>query len=642
MSSASDIAVALDVAASEFYKDGAYQFEGSAKTSAEMADYYAELVAAYPLVSIEDPMNEEDWEGWKAITDKLGDKVQLVGDDLFVTNPERLQRGIDSGTANALLVKVNQIGSLTETLDAVDLAHRRLPLHDEPPLRRDRGHHHRRPRRRDELRPDQDRRPGPVRAGRQVQPAAPHRGGADDAAVYAGAGAFRGSPRGPEADERTLAAHRTGGRPPAGGLRRARPPGGPPGCGLGAPGLAARPVTERNAPSSSAAGPAGRAGLHRRHAPGHPRPDAAFLLGQQAQIAAPGPGGEAQNIAIDAPQGRAGDLGGPGVCRGPGPAAAEVRQGGDRAYTVIDAVPQTATAAGPRSAPVVAATALDSHAPWYGRLWQSVQVADRPTAGCPAPRAAAVTSAADLARVAAQLGRTPRGALGRPPMPVRCPDVVATVPQLPGRHPFPTTFYATCPRLTAAVSTLESAGLHGADDRSAETDPDLAAATGSPTRTTCAAAPPSARSRARWRGSRPVGCRPGSSASTSRGPRPPPAPGSTRSATRHSTHCSRGGPAGPAPTRTPTRRSRHDPSRRRCRLRHQLDPPARRRPPAERPARRYRPPDGHRPARSRGGQDRPDRPAAMERTLTKCREYAGQCTELGAEAVRFRRDLGVP
>ena len=118
------IAIGLDCAASEFYKDGAYQFEGSAKSSAEMADYYAELVAAYPLVSIEDPMNEEDWEGWKAITDKLGDKVQLVGDDLFVTNPERLQRGIDSGTANALLVKVNQIGSLTETLDAVDLAHR--------------------------------------------------------------------------------------------------------------------------------------------------------------------------------------------------------------------------------------------------------------------------------------------------------------------------------------------------------------------------------------------------------------------------------------------------------------------------------------------------------------------------------------
>ena len=119
-----DIALALDVAATEFYKDGAYQFEGAAKTADEMTDYYAELVAAYPLVSIEDPMSEEDWAGWKAISDKLGDKVQLVGDDLFVTNPERLQRGIDTKTANALLVKVNQIGSLTETLDAVDLAHR--------------------------------------------------------------------------------------------------------------------------------------------------------------------------------------------------------------------------------------------------------------------------------------------------------------------------------------------------------------------------------------------------------------------------------------------------------------------------------------------------------------------------------------
>ena len=119
-----DIALALDVAATEFYKDGAYQFEGAAKSAAEMTAYYAELVAAYPLVSIEDPMSEEDWDGWKAITDALGAKVQLVGDDLFVTNPERLQRGIDTATANALLVKVNQIGSLTETLDAVELAHR--------------------------------------------------------------------------------------------------------------------------------------------------------------------------------------------------------------------------------------------------------------------------------------------------------------------------------------------------------------------------------------------------------------------------------------------------------------------------------------------------------------------------------------
>ncbi|MCQ8832998.1 phosphopyruvate hydratase [Streptomyces malaysiensis] len=119
-----DIALALDVAASEFYKDGTYQFEGQSRTAAEMTSYYAELVDAYPLVSIEDPLNEEDWEGWKTITEQLGDKVQLVGDDLFVTNPERLSRGIESDTANALLVKVNQIGSLTETLDAVELAQR--------------------------------------------------------------------------------------------------------------------------------------------------------------------------------------------------------------------------------------------------------------------------------------------------------------------------------------------------------------------------------------------------------------------------------------------------------------------------------------------------------------------------------------
>ncbi|MGY0061053.1 phosphopyruvate hydratase [Streptomyces sp. LZ34] len=119
-----DIALALDVAASEFYKDGSYTFEGQSRSAAEMTAYYAELVDAYPLVSIEDPLNEEDWDGWKTITDQLGDRVQLVGDDLFVTNPERLARGIESGTANSLLVKVNQIGSLTETLDAVELAQR--------------------------------------------------------------------------------------------------------------------------------------------------------------------------------------------------------------------------------------------------------------------------------------------------------------------------------------------------------------------------------------------------------------------------------------------------------------------------------------------------------------------------------------
>jgi enolase len=119
-----DVALALDVAASEFHEDGAYQFEGSAKSSAEMIDYYAGLVADYPLVSIEDPLDEEDWEGWTAFTERLGDSVQVVGDDLFVTNPERLSKGIELKAANALLVKVNQIGSLTETLEAVDLAHR--------------------------------------------------------------------------------------------------------------------------------------------------------------------------------------------------------------------------------------------------------------------------------------------------------------------------------------------------------------------------------------------------------------------------------------------------------------------------------------------------------------------------------------
>jgi enolase len=119
-----DIVFALDVAASEFFSDGGYQFEGATKTAAEMQAYYADLVASYPIVSIEDPLDEEDWDGWNAMTAELGDRVQLVGDDLFVTNVERLGRGIAEQSANALLVKVNQIGSLTETLDSVDLAHR--------------------------------------------------------------------------------------------------------------------------------------------------------------------------------------------------------------------------------------------------------------------------------------------------------------------------------------------------------------------------------------------------------------------------------------------------------------------------------------------------------------------------------------
>ena len=120
----SQIALAMDVAATEFHENGKYKFEGSLRSSDEMISYYQELVAAYPLVSIEDPLNEEDWQGWGAMTAVLGEKVQIVGDDLFVTNPERLAKGIASNTANALLVKVNQIGSLTETLDAVAMAHK--------------------------------------------------------------------------------------------------------------------------------------------------------------------------------------------------------------------------------------------------------------------------------------------------------------------------------------------------------------------------------------------------------------------------------------------------------------------------------------------------------------------------------------
>ena len=119
-----DIALALDAAATEFYGDGGYQFEGKARTSEEMTQIYKEWLDNYPLVSLEDPLAEDDWAGWQAITAAAGDRVQIVGDDIFVTNPERIRRGIAQRSANALLVKVNQIGTVTETLDAVTLAQR--------------------------------------------------------------------------------------------------------------------------------------------------------------------------------------------------------------------------------------------------------------------------------------------------------------------------------------------------------------------------------------------------------------------------------------------------------------------------------------------------------------------------------------
>lgn len=119
-----EVALAMDVAATEFHSETGYAFEGSTRSADEMIAYYADLVSAYPLVSIEDPLDEDDWSGWAKMTAALGSKVQIVGDDLFVTNPVRLSKGIAANTANALLVKVNQIGTLTETLDAVEMAHR--------------------------------------------------------------------------------------------------------------------------------------------------------------------------------------------------------------------------------------------------------------------------------------------------------------------------------------------------------------------------------------------------------------------------------------------------------------------------------------------------------------------------------------
>jgi enolase len=121
-----DIALAIDAAASGFYADGAYMFEGSTTTAAEMTRIYAGWLEAYPIVSLEDPLAEEDWPGWQQLTAELGDRVQVVGDDIFVTNPDRLQRGIELRTANSVLVKLNQIGTVTETLNAIALAHRNM------------------------------------------------------------------------------------------------------------------------------------------------------------------------------------------------------------------------------------------------------------------------------------------------------------------------------------------------------------------------------------------------------------------------------------------------------------------------------------------------------------------------------------
>ena len=176
-----DIAIALDPATSEFYTEGAYRLSGEGRVldSSEMVTYWEALVGRYPIVSLEDGMAENDWNGWRTLTDRLGGQLQLVGDDIFVTNPAILRRGIDAGVANSILIKLNQIGTVTETLETIALArdsgYRSRHL---SPIGRDRGHDDRGPRCRDRRRSDQDRRAGPLRACGQVQPAAPDRGGA--------------------------------------------------------------------------------------------------------------------------------------------------------------------------------------------------------------------------------------------------------------------------------------------------------------------------------------------------------------------------------------------------------------------------------------------------------------------------------
>jgi enolase len=168
-----DIALAIDAAATEFYHDGAYHFDGKPQTSAEMAAIYADWLAGYPIVSVEDPLSEEDWAGWQEFTGLVGDRVQVVGDDLFVTNPVRLRGEVGQRPARQGEPDRHRERDLRR---GQPCAPRRVRLHDQPPLRRDRRHVHRRPRRRHQRRPAQDRCPGPRRTGRQVQPAAAHRG----------------------------------------------------------------------------------------------------------------------------------------------------------------------------------------------------------------------------------------------------------------------------------------------------------------------------------------------------------------------------------------------------------------------------------------------------------------------------------
>ncbi len=176
-----DVSLGLDVASSEFYRDGRYHLESENKSfePEAFAEYLADWVRQYPIISIEDGMAEDDWDGWAVLTRLVGERCQLVGDDLFVTNTEIFRRGIDLGIANSILIKLNQIGTLTETLEAIAMADAgRFQRGDLPPLRRDRGHHHCRSGGRHHGHPDQDGLAVPFGPGRQVQPAVADRGSA--------------------------------------------------------------------------------------------------------------------------------------------------------------------------------------------------------------------------------------------------------------------------------------------------------------------------------------------------------------------------------------------------------------------------------------------------------------------------------
>ena len=255
-----EVALAMDPACTELYREGRYELAGDGRTldSDGMIELWRTLADRYPIVSIEDGLAEDDWAGWVAITEALDDKLQLVGDDLFVTNVQRLQRGIDEGAANSILIKVNQIGTLTETFDAIDLAHRsNYTAVSQPPLGRDRGHHHRRHRGGHQLRPDQDRRARPAPTGWPSTTSCC--GSRSSSATSPATRAARPSP-GP-----TPRAGREPGAPPA---------AGPHTTGRGAParpvragrdrGLPAAPVRLPAGPHRAAPGQAGGAGDRER------------------------------------------------------------------------------------------------------------------------------------------------------------------------------------------------------------------------------------------------------------------------------------------------------------------------------------------------------------------------------------------